>query len=108
MPVPGNGPDKYIMHYYKAMHNEKGEYVGINEFVVDLMPTIKWYLSKTGQKLVSDPNAKVDASTGASANDSESDSSADAQTGASSNDEPEEPSTATEGGSDATTGASES
>lgn len=108
MPVPGNGPDKYIMHYYKAMHNEKGEYVGINEFVVDLMPTIKWYLSKTGQKLVSDPNAKVDASTGASANDSESDSSADAQTGASSNDEPEEPSTTTEGGSDATTGASES
>ncbi|EEI71327.1 NAD(P)H-dependent oxidoreductase [Lentilactobacillus hilgardii] len=106
MPVPGNGPDKYIMHFYKAMHDEKGEYVGINEFVLDIMPIIKWYLNKTGQKLAADPNAKVDANTGASSKDDEAadNSATDADTSASTHDEPE----ASTGDTDATTGASES
>lgn len=107
MPVPGNGPDKYIMHFYKAMHDEKGEYVGINEFVLDIMPIIKWYLNKTGQKLAADPNAEVDANTGASSKDDEADNSAtDADTSASTHDEPE--AEASNGDTDATTGASES
>ncbi|GEP23007.1 FMN reductase [Lentilactobacillus diolivorans] len=84
MPVPGNGPDKYIMHYYKAMHDEKGEYVGINEFVLDLIPIIKWYLKKTGQKLTADPNNKVDADASASTKD---DSSTDADASASVDDD---------------------
>lgn len=106
MPVPGNGPDKYIVHYYKAMHDEKGKYVGINEFVADIMPIVKWYLKKTGQKLTVDPNAKADANTGASAKDDQTDDSADANTGASEKEEPTA-STSTETSSDATTGASE-
>ncbi len=71
MPVPGNTADKYIVHYYKAMHDEKGEYAGINELVMDIMPIIKWYLKKTGQQLTADPNAKVDAESGASEKDTE-------------------------------------
>ena len=26
------------MHYYQALHDDKGEYKGINEFVLDLLP----------------------------------------------------------------------
>ncbi|MYV16600.1 NAD(P)H-dependent oxidoreductase [Furfurilactobacillus milii] len=99
MPVPGNGPDKYILHSYRAMRDSENKYLGINEYVEDLMPMIKWYLAKTGQKLVDDP----DAVTGASVK------GADASTGASSADEqtvapaaaPATPET------DASTGASE-
>ena len=58
MPVPGNGPDKHIMHYYKAMRDENGRYRGVNEWVLDIMPMIKYYLAVTGQKLVDDPTAK--------------------------------------------------
>ena len=66
LPVPGMGPDKYIMHYYQAMHDEQGGYRGINEFVLDLMPIVKYYLEHTGQVLAKDPNAKADAVSGAS------------------------------------------
>jgi hypothetical protein len=66
MPVPGNNADKYVMHYYKAMHDENGDYAGINELVLDIMPIIKKYLQRTGQKLVADPDAKADAGAGAS------------------------------------------
>ncbi|GAY72222.1 fumarate reductase [Lentilactobacillus kosonis] len=95
MPVPGNGPDKHIMHYYKAMHDENGRYRGINEWVLDIMPIIKYYLETTGQKLVADEGKKpvppifgldLDASTGASAHgnaDTKSAPKADASTGAS-------------------------
>lgn len=62
MRVPFTGPDVFLMHYYKAMHDENGDYAGVNEFVLDLMPTIKWYLAKTGQKLVDDPDAMSGAS----------------------------------------------
>ena len=61
MRVP-TGPDKCIMHYYRAMHDKKGDYAGVNEYVLDLMPVIKWYLEKTGQKLVADPDAGSSAS----------------------------------------------
>ena len=81
------------------MRDSENKYLGINEYVEDLMPMIKWYLAKTGQKLVDDP----DAVTGASVK------GADASTGASSADEqtvapaaaPTTPET------DASTGASE-
>jgi len=65
LPVPGI-PDKYIMHYYQALHDDKGEYKGINEFVLDLLPIVNYYLKQTGQVLAADPNAKTDAVSGAS------------------------------------------
>ncbi|KRK39068.1 NAD(P)H-dependent oxidoreductase [Loigolactobacillus bifermentans] len=66
MPVPGNTADKYVMHYYKAMHDENGDYAGINELVLDIMPIVKKFLQRTGQKLVADPDAKADTGAGAS------------------------------------------
>jgi DUF438 domain-containing protein len=66
MPVPGNGPTRHIMHYYKAMHDENGKYRGVNEWVLDLWPIVEAYLQQTGQSLVANPEAKVDATTSAS------------------------------------------
>lgn len=66
MSVPGNGPTRHWMHYYKAMHDEAGNYRGINEWVVDLWPIVKYYLETTGQKLIPDPENVVSAVTGAS------------------------------------------
>lgn len=95
MPVPGNGPDKHIMHYYKGMHDENGRYRGVNEWVVDIMPIIKYYLDSTGQKLVVDENKRptspiigLDAVTGASSHGSSASAApqADASTGASESD----------------------
>jgi hypothetical protein len=57
------------MHYYKAMHDEEGNYKGVNEWVLDLMPIVNEYLKETGQMLVPDPNKKVDATAGASKKD---------------------------------------
>ncbi|GEK27814.1 NADPH-dependent oxidoreductase [Furfurilactobacillus siliginis] len=71
MPVPGNTPDRFIMHYYKAMRDADNQYKGINEWVLDLAPIVKYYLEATGQQLVADPNAKVDATSGASAKGAE-------------------------------------
>lgn len=68
--VPGNGPDKCILHDYIAMHDEDGRYRGINEQIYDLMPAIKWYLKHTGQKLVDDPSVQADTVTGPSQHDS--------------------------------------
>ncbi|MCT3030117.1 NAD(P)H-dependent oxidoreductase [Pediococcus parvulus] len=62
MPVPGNNADKYVVHYYRAMHDEQGNYMGVNEYVQDIMPTVKWYLAKTGQKLEGNPDATTSAS----------------------------------------------
>lgn len=66
MPVPGGDSDHHVMHYYKAMHDEEGNYKGVNEWAVDLKPIVNEYLKQTGQMLVPDPNAKVDATSGAS------------------------------------------
>lgn len=74
--VPTHGPDKYVVHNYQAIHDENGNYMGINEYIHDLKPVIDWYLSQTGQKLVGDVDAvasaskqeeKVDAVAGATA-----------------------------------------
>ncbi|CAJ2231491.1 NAD(P)H-dependent oxidoreductase [Companilactobacillus paralimentarius] len=66
MPVPGGDSEHHVMHYYKAMHDEEGNYKGVNEWAVDLKPIVNEYLKQTGQMLVPDPNAKVDATSGAS------------------------------------------
>lgn len=66
LPVPGNGPEKHLMHYYKRMEDAEGNYRGINEWVLDLWPIVKYYLESTGQKLVPDPTAAPVAVTGAS------------------------------------------
>lgn len=67
MAVPGKDEAKHhIMHYYKAMHDEDGDYKGVNEWAVDIKPIVDQYLQATGQKLVKDPKAKIDATSGAS------------------------------------------
>ena len=72
--VPKHMPEKYIVHNYQAMHDEEGNYVGINEYILDFKPIVEWYLNQTGQKLVGDVDAvsgatskqeKVDAVSGA-------------------------------------------
>ncbi|ALB29509.1 NAD(P)H-dependent oxidoreductase [Companilactobacillus heilongjiangensis] len=84
MPVPGGDDTTHVMHYYKAMHDEEGNYKGVNEWAVDVKPIVDQYLQETGQKLVKDPDAKVDATTGASEKPE-----VDATTGASDKAEPE-------------------
>lgn len=63
--VPTHGPDKFVVHNYQAMHDEEGNYVGINEYVQDIKPMIDWYLKQTGQELT---GGKVDAGSGATDN----------------------------------------
>jgi len=92
LPVPGMGPDKYVMHYYKAMHDAKGEYKGINELVLDIMPIVQYYLKHTGQMLVKEPDADTDAVSGASTNTKPE--KTDAVSGAAADTEPEKPATA--------------
>lgn len=71
MPVPGNKlNEKWIMHYYKRMADEEGKFRGINEWVLDIWPIVAQYLEMTGQKLVADLNAKVDAHGGTSGSNS--------------------------------------
>ncbi|HIY91454.1 NAD(P)H-dependent oxidoreductase [Companilactobacillus sp. HBUAS56275] len=99
MPVPGGDSNHHVMHYYKAMHDEEGNYKGVNEWAVDLKPIVDEYLKETGQMLVPDPNAKVDATAGAS---KKADAEVDATSSASKEEaEPEKPEV------DATSGASE-
>ncbi len=64
MPVPTHGPDKYVVHSYQRITDKDGNYRGINEYVMDLMPTINWYLKQTGQELV---GGQPDAATSATA-----------------------------------------
>lgn len=100
MPVPGNNATKHVMHYYHAMHDEEGNYRGVNEWVLDLWPIVSSYLKMTGKMLVDDPNNQVDANAGASQASASTDT--DANAGASeSADEPETPDV------DANSGASE-
>lgn len=96
MPVPGGSDKTHVMHYYKAMHDEEGNYKGVNEWAVDVKPIVDQYLKETGQKLVKDPDAKVDAMSGASEKPA-----TDATSGAS--EEPAKPEVEV----DATSGASE-
>lgn len=63
--VPTHGPDKYVVHNYQAMHDEAGNYAGVNEYILDFKPIVDWYLAQTGQALV---GGEVDAVAGASKN----------------------------------------
>lgn len=77
MPVPTGNLKELVLHYYKRVEDEKGNYVGIYEWVQDLYPLVKYFCETTGQKLVvdedattgatyrrnSDPDAKTGAST---------------------------------------------
>lgn len=51
--VPTGGEDQFIVHTYKRMEDENGEYLGINQYVQDLQPIVNWYLQQTNQKLSS-------------------------------------------------------
>lgn len=75
--VPTHGPDKFVVHNYQAMHDDEGNYAGINEYILDFKPIVDWYLQQTGQQLVAgagqpapapgaDPAASADAVSGAS------------------------------------------
>lgn len=66
--VPKQIPERYIVHTYQAMHDEEGNYAGINEYVLDIKPIIEWYLQQTGQELIGNEN--VDTVSGASRNNS--------------------------------------
>lgn len=53
--VPVCSPEgTFIVHHYRGIYDEKGTYMGVNEYVQDIQPTIDWYLKQTGQKLVKD------------------------------------------------------
>jgi NAD(P)H-dependent FMN reductase len=58
---------KWVVNNYQAIHDDENVYRGINEIVFDFWPVVKKYLEMTGQKLVDDPNSKVDANANASA-----------------------------------------
>ena len=60
--VPTHGPDKYVVHNYQAIHDNDGNYAGINEYILDFKPIIDWYLKQTGQTLVGDEDAVTSAS----------------------------------------------
>ena len=60
--VPTHGPDKYVVHNYQAIHDNDGNYAGINEYILDFKPIIDWYLKQTGQTLVGDVDAVTSAS----------------------------------------------
>lgn len=91
IPLPTNNKGKYIVYFYKAVHDYDGQYAGINEWSLDIMPLIKWYLKQTGQELVSVNSAKrsdLDVTNRASQNSNNSqtinpDSLPDSITGAS-------------------------
>ena len=50
--IPSANKKKMIVHFYKGMYDKKGDYVGINQFVVDFIPIIKFYLEETKQTLI--------------------------------------------------------
>lgn len=50
--IPKHYPEKYIVHNYQAMHDADGNYMGVNEYILDFKPIVDFYLKKTGQKLV--------------------------------------------------------
>ena len=75
--VPTHGPDKYVVHNYQAIRDYEGNYIGINEYIHDLKPTIDWYLQQTGQELV---GSKTDSVSSATATDSVSSATANDST----------------------------
>lgn len=63
--VPTHGPDKFVVHNYQAMHDPEGNYVGVNEYILDFKPIVDWYLNQTGMRL----EGNVDAVSSASVKD---------------------------------------
>ena len=63
--VPTHGPDKFVVHNYQAMHDEEGNYKGINEYILDFKPIVDWYLKQTGLTLA----GEIDAGSGSSQHD---------------------------------------
>lgn len=62
--APNEDPDKFVVHNYKGMKDEEGNFVGVHEYVQDIQPIIDWYLEQTGQELAKTDEA--DAVSGAS------------------------------------------
>lgn len=93
MPVPFGNRHKMILHDYKRVEDDEGNYVGTYEWVQDLYPFVKYFCEVTGQKLVDDTDATsgatfkkdTDAVTGASkkAEEPKSEEKPDANSGAS-------------------------
>lgn len=48
---------------YQAVHDEEGEYRGINQYAQDIQPIIDYYLEEIGMMLVEDPDAVTGATT---------------------------------------------
>ena len=61
MPVPTGNLKKLVLHYYKRVEDDEGNYAGIYEWVQDLYPLVKYFCETTGQKLVVDPDATTGA-----------------------------------------------
>lgn len=71
--VPTHGPDKFVVHNYKAIRDKDGNYLGVNEYVQDLQPTINWYLKQTNQELIGGAVDAVSSATTNHGNDTEVD-----------------------------------
>ena len=97
MPVPTGNLKELVLHYYKRVEDDEGNYAGIYEWVQDLYPLVKYFCEITGQKLVvdddattgatyrrnSDPDAATGASTKAAEVKEEKHEESDTTTGAS-------------------------
>lgn len=59
---PRANKTQYVTHNYQRIQDKEGNYMGINEYVQDLMPLVDYYLKETGQKLVPDENASQNPS----------------------------------------------
>ncbi len=78
--VPTHGPDKFVVHNYKAVKDKAGNYLGVNEYVVDLQPIVNWYLKQSNQELVGGSVDAVSSATKNHGNDSEVDGVSSATT----------------------------
>ena len=61
MPVPTGNLKQLVLHYYKRVEDDNGNYAGIYEWVQDLYPLVKYFCETTGQKLVVDDDATTGA-----------------------------------------------
>ena len=61
MPVPTGNLKKLVLHYYKRVEDDNGDYAGIYEWVQDLYPLVKYFCETTGQKLVVDDDTTTGA-----------------------------------------------
>lgn len=60
--VPKPDPDKFVVHNYQAIHDKKGNYLGVNEYIWDIKPVVDWYLQQTGQQLTGEVDVVSSAS----------------------------------------------